>query len=137
MIGIFKKEGDFKLIHSDLPAMLSRKSKEFQLDKFIHLSALGIEKVHDSKYALSKLEKRIRKFKKSIIFKPSIVYSVDDKFTTKYVIVKHSTVYAIIFDGKTKFSPIHVLDLVDIIYNILDSKQDNLILGGIGPEVLH
>ena len=142
LIGILfeKRKGDFKLIHSDLPAMLSRKSKEFQLDKFIHLSALGIEKLHDSKYALSKLEgeKRIREnFKKSIIFKPSIVYSVDDKFTTKFMsLLSILPFMPLYFDGKTKFSPIHVLDLVDIIYNILDSKQDNLILECIGPEVI-
>ena len=28
----------------------------FKIDKFIHLSSLGIEKAHDSKYAISKLE---------------------------------------------------------------------------------
>ena len=142
LIGILyeKKKDDFKLIHSDLPAMLSRKAKEFQLDKFIHLSALGIEKAQDSKYALSKLEgeKRIREnFKKSIILKPSIVYSVDDKFTTKFMsLLSILPLMPLYFEGKTKFSPIHVLDLVDIINSILDSKQDNLILECIGPEVI-
>ena len=61
--------------------MLSKKADEYNLEKFIHLSALGIEEARDSKYALSKLdgEKRIKKnFEKSIIIKPSIVYSVDD-----------------------------------------------------------
>ena len=63
LIGIlFEKEGDFKLIHSDLPAMLSRKSKEFQLNKFIHLSA-DVKEGAYSKYTLVNLKgKRIREF---------------------------------------------------------------------------
>ena len=41
---------------------LSEKAKKFKLEKFIHLSALGIENALDSKYARSKLhgERRIR-----------------------------------------------------------------------------
>ncbi len=142
LIGILyeKRKNDFKLIHSDLPALLSKKAKEFQLNKFIHLSALGIEKAHDSKYALSKLEgeKRIREnFKKTIIFKPSIVYSVDDKFSTKFMsLLSKLPFMPLYYGGETKFSPIHVMDLIDIIYNILESKQDNLILECVGPEVI-
>ena len=39
------------------------------------------------------------------------------------------------YNGQTKFTPIHVSDLVDIIYRIVDSKKENLILECIGPEV--
>ena len=80
-----KRKDEFQILHSDFPSLLSKKANQFQIEKFIHISALGIEKATDSKYALSKLEgeKRVKaNFKKSIIIKPSIVYSVDDKFTT-------------------------------------------------------
>ena len=43
-------------MHIDLPNMLSQKAKEFKIEKFIHLSSLGIENASDSKYAMSKLE---------------------------------------------------------------------------------
>ena len=70
MIGILneKKKDEFKLIHSDLPALLSKKANDFQLDRFIHLSALGIERITDSKYALSKVdgEKRLDKIFKTL-----------------------------------------------------------------------
>ena len=68
--------------------MLSKRMNRFKNDKFIHLSSLGIEKALDSEYAKSKLngEKKIaQNFKNSIIIKPSIVYSVDDKFTTNFM----------------------------------------------------
>ena len=140
LIGILyeKKKDDFKLLHSDLPALLAEKAKEFKLEKFIHLSALGIENALDSKYARSKLdgEKRIREnFDKSIIIKPSIVYSVDDKFSTKFMsLLSILPLMPLYYNGKTKFSPIHVADLVDIIDNIIDSDKKNLVLECIGPE---
>ena len=38
--------------------------------------------------------------------------------------------------GKTKFSPIHVSDLTDIIFNIIERGYSNLILECVGPEIL-
>ena len=140
LIGILneKKKDEFKLIHSDLPALLSKKANEFKLEKFIHLSALGIEKAKDSKYAESKLEgeKRIKKnFNKSIIIKPSIVYSVDDKFTTKFMsLLSILPLMPLYYNGKTKFSPIHVTDLVNVIINLIESNENDLVLECIGPE---
>ena len=142
LIGILyeRRKDEFKLIHSDLPAFLSKKSKQFKLEKFIHLSALGIEKATDSNYASSKLEgeKRIREnFNKSIILKPSIVYSVDDNFSTNLMALLSSLpLMPLYYNGKTKFSPIHVTDLVDIIFNIIENKTENLVLECIGPEVI-
>ena len=142
LIGILyeKRKDEFKIIHSDLPAMLSKKAKEFKIDKFIHLSALGIENAMDSKYAMSKIEgeNRIkRNFKNFIIIKPSIVYSVDDKFSTKFMsLLSKLPLMPLYYNGQTKFSPIHVTDLVDIIYNIIESKNENLVLECIGPEVM-
>ena len=40
------------------------------------------------------------------------------------------------YNGKTKFTPIHVTDLVEIIYNIIESKNNNLVLECIGPEII-
>ena len=142
LVGILyeKKKDEFKMIHSDLPALLSKKSSEFKLDKFIHISALGIEKATDSKYAMSKLdgEKRIKEnFKKSIIIKPSIVYSVDDKFTTSFMsLLSLLPIMPLYYNGNTKFSPIHVSDLVDVIFATIESHYNNLVLECIGPEVI-
>ena len=141
LIGILyeKRKDEFKLIHSDLPAMLSQKAEEFKLKKFIHLSALGIEKAIDSKYAQSKLEgeERIKKnFKSSVIIKPSIVYSIDDKFSTKFMsLLSLLPLMPLYYNGNTKFTPIHVSDLVDVIFKLIESEKNNLVLECIGPEV--
>ena len=52
------------------------------------MSALGLEDAKDSLYASSKLngEESIKNnLPSATILKPSIVYSVDDKFTTKFM----------------------------------------------------
>jgi uncharacterized protein YbjT (DUF2867 family) len=142
LIGILyeKRKDEFKLIHSDLPALLAKKANQFKLDKFIHLSALGIENATDSKYALSKLdgERRIKEnFQRYIILKPSIVYSVDDKFSTKFMsLLSVLPVMPLYYNGRTKFSPIHVSDLVNIIYNIIESKNESLVLECVGLEII-
>ncbi len=135
-----KRKDEFQILHSDFPSLLSKKANQFQIEKFIHISALGIEKAIDSKYALSKLEgeRKVKEnFKKSIIIKPSIVYSVDDKFTTRFMsLLSMLPIMPLYYNGKTKFSPIHVTDLVEIIFNLIESKEDNLVLECIGPEVI-
>ena len=119
LIGILyeSKKISFKTIHTNLPSMLSSIANKYKIEKFLHLSSLGIEKSSDSKYASSKLEGEIKikkNFKNSIIVKPSIVYSVDDKFTTNFMtLLSRLPIMPLYYGGKTKFAPIHVLDLVD------------------------
>ena len=58
LVGILFEKGlnNFTNIHEKFPSMLSYLCKKHEIDKFIHLSALGIENAIDSKYAVSKLK---------------------------------------------------------------------------------
>ncbi len=141
LIGILyeKKQNQFNLIHSDLPSLLSKLASKNSLDQFIHLSALGIESASDSNYAISKLsgEKKVRNnFSKSIILKPSIVYSVDDNFTTNFMsLLSILPFMPLYYGGKTKFTPIHVSDLSNIIFEIVQKKIIGETIECVGPEV--
>ena len=142
LIGILyeKKENYFNLIHSELPSLLSKVAFESSLKQFIHLSALGIESASDSNYALSKLsgEKKVRQnFPDAVILKPSIVYSVDDNFTTNFMrLLSILPVMPLYYGGKTKFTPIHVSDLANIIFEIVQKKIIGETIECIGPEVI-
>ena len=141
LIGILyeKKKNNFNLIHSDLPSLLSKVASKNSIKQFIHLSSLGIEDANDSNYAMSKLsgEKKVRQnFPNSIILKPSIVYSVDDNFTTNFMsILSVLPLMPLYYEGKTKFTPIHVTDLADIIYAIVQKRITGETIECIGPEV--
>ena len=142
LIGILfeKKKNHFNLIHSDLPSLLSKVAFNKSLDQFIHISALGIEAATDSDYAKSKLngETKVRQnFSKSVILKPSIVYSVDDNFTTNFMrLLSILPIMPLYYGGKTKFTPIHVSDLSNIIFEIVKRKINGETIECIGPEIL-
>tara|TARA_B100000003_G_C10907710_1_gene361906 strand:+ start:1 stop:969 length:969 start_codon:yes stop_codon:yes gene_type:complete len=143
LIGIlYEKKGgnSFKNIHSLFPLLLAKLSKEYKLKQFIHLSALGINEARDSKYAVSKFEGEaniIKNFPLATILRPSIVYSVDDNFTTNFMdLLSKLPLFPLYYEGKTKFMPIHCSDLTDVIYEVVSKKNQSNIIECIGPEEL-
>jgi len=142
LVGILyqKKKNTFKNIHDNFPTIISKICSKKKLEQFIHISALGIEKAKDSDYAISKLngEKNIfNNFSKSTILRPSIVYSVDDNFTTNMMsLLSILPFFPLYYAGKTKFSPIHVSEMADIILNIVDKNICSEIIECAGPDVI-
>ncbi len=141
LIGILfekNKKNSFENIHSNFPYLISKISSENNIKQFIHLSSLGIENSIDSKYAKSKLEgeKNIKKnYPKALILRPSVVYSVDDNFTTNFMtLLSLLPIFPLYYNGKTKFSPIHCSDLAEIIYYAISKDINSLTLECIGPE---
>ena len=140
LIGIlFEKKGStFKNIHSLFPSILSKLCKEFNVRQFIHISSLGIHEAIDSNYAISKLEGETnvqKNFPLTTILRPSIVYSIDDNFTTNFMtLLKRLPVFPLYYKGKTKFMPIHCSDLTDIIYHVISNNINSKIIECVGPE---
>ena len=142
LVGILfeNKKNTFRNIHINFPTMLSEKCKKYKLKQFIHISALGIEKAIDSNYAISKLEGEkniIKIFVATTILRPSLVYSVDDNFTTNIMtLLSLLPVFPLYYNGDTKFSPIHVIDFCEIILKIIDKNILADIIECVGPENL-
>ena len=143
LIGILfeKKRGNtFKNIHTVFPSLLAKLSKEYNLKHFIHLSALGISEAKNSNYAKSKLEGEnevLKNFPLATILRPSIVYSVDDNFTTNFMtLLNRLPIFPLYYHGKTKFTPIHCSDLTDTIFHIITKNIYSKIIECVGPEVI-
>ena len=143
LVGILyeeKKGNTFKNIHSVFPSLLSKLSKEYTLKHFIHLSALGINEAVESKYAQSKLEGEAKIFKNfplATILRPSIVYSVDDNFTTNFMsLLRKLPIMPLFYNGETKFAPIHCSDLTDVIHHIISNNIYSKIIECVGPEII-
>ena len=143
LVGILfeKKKGNtFYNIHTLFPSLLARLAKEYKLKNFIHISALGINEAIDSNYAKSKLdgEKEIfNHFPISTILRPSVVYSVDDNFTTNFMsLLNHLPVFPLYYSGNTKFAPIHCSDLTDVIYSVITKEINSKIIECTGAEII-
>ena len=143
LIGILyesKKGNTFHNIHTVFPTLLAKLSRKYNLENFLHVSALGINEALDSKYAISKLEGEkniINSFPKATILRPSVVFSSSDNFSTLFMtLLNRLPIFPIYYSGKTKFTPIHCSDLTDIIYHVLSKKTNSQIIECVGPEVL-
>jgi len=143
LIGILfekKKGSTFKNIHTLFPSLLAKLSKEYNLDQFIHLSALGINEAVDSNYAKSKYEGEVnikKNYPMATILRPSIVYSVDDNFTTNFMtLLSRLPLFPLYYSGKTKFMPIHCSDLTDVIFQVISKNIHSKIIECVGPETI-
>ena len=143
LIGILYEKGkknSFKNIHVNFPQMLAKLSHQHKIKQLIHLSALGVDKALDSQYAISKLdgEKNILKnFNRSLILRPSVVYSVDDNFSTSFMtLLSRLPIFPLYYNGLTKFEPIHCSDLTDVIVHAISENINTKIIECVGPEVL-
>ena len=141
LIGILfeqKKGNTFENIHTKFPSLLAKLSKEYKLKHFIHISALGIHEAIDSKYAKSKLEGEnevLKNFPLATILRPSVVYSVDDNFTTNFMtLLNRLPFFPLYYGGKTRFAPIHCSDLTDTIHHVISNNIYSKIIECVGPE---
>ena len=143
LVGILYEKGKgntFENIHSVFPSLLAKLCKEYKVKNFIHLSALGINEATDSLYAKSKLkgEENIQKnFPTATILRPSVVYSVDDNFTTNFMtLLNKLPIFPLYYNGDTKFTPIHCNDLTNIIYHVILKNIHSKIIECIGPQTI-
>ena len=143
LIGILYEKGklnSFNNIHAYFPMMIAKLCHQNKVQQFIHVSALGIDKAKDSLYATSKLngEKNVLKyFNNSLILRPSIVYSVDDNFSTTFMtLLNRIPIFPLYYNGETKFTPIHCSDMTDIIYHVINKNISSKIVECVGPEII-
>jgi len=143
LIGILYEKGKsstFKNIHSIFPSLLAKLCKEYKVKQFIHLSALGIDQAVDSNYAKSKLEgeAKIQKyFPLATILRPSVVYSVDDSFTTNFMtLLNRLPIFPLYYNGATKFMPMHCTDLTNVIHHIISNNIYSKIIECVGSETI-
>ena len=143
LIGILYESGKgntFKNIHTIFPSILAKLCKEYKVQQFIHLSSLGISNALDSEYAKSKLEGEVniqKNFALATILRPSVVYSVDDNFTTNFMtLLSRLPFFPLYYNGDTKFTPIHCSDLTDTIYYVVSKNIYSKIIECVGPEVI-
>ena len=143
LIGILFEKGKFNTfynIHTVFPSLISKLCKEYNVQQFIQLSALSIDQAKDSDYAKSKLEGEINiknNFPNATILRPSVVVSVDDRLSTSFMtLLNRLPIFPLYYNGNTKFMPIHVSDLTEIIYQVILKNITSTIIECVGPETM-
>lgn len=138
LIGILNENRKYKFnyIHAELPKQIARFSKEMDVERFIHISALGSEIGSKSRYLNSKAlgeEAVFSENPNSSVIKPSLVFGYDDNFFNQFAsILSLVPIFPLIGYGETKFQPVYVEDLAKLIVSHLkdDNKKDIYEIGG-------
>ncbi len=109
--------------------------------RLIHISAIGADEDSTSQYARTKAlgEKAVSEtLPGSVIIRPSIIFGTGDGFFNKFAnIARFTPVLPLIGGGETKFQPVYVGDVAEVIARAVDGDVGGgsvLELGG--PEVV-
>ena len=121
------KKQKFENIHAKFPDLLSKLCSELNVEKLIHVSALGINETTSSQYMQSKLkgEKNIlNNFGRSAILRPSIIFGPEDKFFNQFAsLAEFFPILPLIGKGLTCFQPIYVDDVAKSIAAVLEKEE--------------
>ena len=157
LVGILSesKKSKFNYVHSEIPKIIARCSKKNKVRNLIHVSALNVDKIKDSKYAVSKNLGEIelkKNFPDSVIVRPSVVFGKGDNFTnfffnmskfsfflpligTPEINISKNLFEILNFKKKVLFQPIYVGDLCKFLISVINKRNKTFDLAG--PSVLN
>jgi uncharacterized protein YbjT (DUF2867 family) len=121
LVGVMHGRGanSFDAVQAFGPGAIGRAAKAAGVQRFVHVSALGLHENSNSKYAASKLkgEQAAREaFEDAIVVRPSVMFGSDDEFFNKFAgLARFSPVLPLIGGGETKFQPVFVGDVAEVL----------------------
>lgn len=132
--------GDFKKLHTDIPAMIAASAARLGVKKLVHVSALGVDKAEGSKYAKTKLEGEkavTAAFPDAVILRPSVIFGPGDGFFGLFASMSgFSPVLPLVGGGVTKFQPVYAGDVARVIRNAVTEDPAPGVYELGGPEVI-
>jgi uncharacterized protein YbjT (DUF2867 family) len=141
-IGILFEQGraKFHAVHTELPRQLATVCKRQHVERFVHISALGLDS-NRSQYAHTKAmgEQVVRDlFPPVTILRPSVIFGPGDSFFNMFArLAQIMPFLPLIGGGRTRFQPVYVGDVADAVIRALSGAEmmgKTFELGG--PEVL-
>jgi uncharacterized protein YbjT (DUF2867 family) len=140
LIGIGKQSvnNDYDMINTDLTTHVVNLSKKARVKKIIFLSGLGVSPNTSSGYFISKYNAEKQIIDSGLnytVFRPSYIVGQDDLFSKN--LKKQIKSGEIIIPGSGKYSiqPIHVSDVVKVIFeSVSQLKFNNKIIDLVGPD---
>ena len=117
LVGILfeTKTQRFHALHTEAAGQLAAMASAEGVERFIQVSALGVDRATDSAYATSKLEGEARvraAFPRATILRPSVVFGPEDNFFNQFAdMSRFSPALPLIMGGHSQFQPVYVEDV--------------------------
>lgn len=117
LVGVMCEQGNqnFTALHAQGAERLAKLAKAAGVERYVHVSALGVETAVDSKYARTKLlgeRATCSAVPQTTVLRPGILFGPEDDFFNKFArMACFSPVLPLIGGGKTRFQPVYVGDV--------------------------
>ncbi len=129
----------FKRYYVEAPALIAEQCSKLGVEKFIHISSVGVDRKSMSIYSSSKArgEENIKRiFTNTIIIRPSLIFGHEDSFFNRYASIAVKSVIVPLIGGNTKFQPVYVDDVALAVEKIAIGEDLMGVFELCGPEIL-
>jgi uncharacterized protein YbjT (DUF2867 family) len=114
-IGILfeRRRAKFRRVHVDLAQSIAAASARLGVERFVHVSALGVDKAQ-SRYAKSKLDGEravLAAFPAATILRPGVVFGPEDRFFNLFAGLARFMPVLPLIGGNTKLQPVYAGDV--------------------------
>ena len=147
LIGILNEKGNvgdgFKKVHVELIKKLIKACEKNGIRRFMYVSALNADSKNAKSFYLKtkgKAEELLHSNKigmKVTSFRPSVIFGKSDSFFNRFAnLLKMTPIFFPLACYKTKFAPIYVLDLVEMVVKAInDSSSYDRRFNLCGPKI--
>ena len=147
LIGILNERGNvgdgFKKVHVELIKKLIKACEKNGIRRFMYVSALNADSKNAKSFYLKtkgKAEELLHSNKigmKVTSFRPSVIFGKSDSFFNRFAnLLKMTPIFFPLACYKTKFAPIYVLDLVEMVIKAInDSSSYDRKFNLCGPKI--
>ncbi len=143
LVGVLYERGqqNFSTLHAQGAEKLAQMAKAAGVERYVHISALGVETALDSKYARTKLlgeRATCSALPQTTVLRPSVLFGSEDNFFNQFArMACLSPVLPLIGGGKTRFQPVYVADVAAVVAQALkhDAMPGKTFELG-GPEIM-
>lgn len=117
LVGVLYESGaqTFNALQWQGAGLVATLAKDAGVKRFVHISALGVDKATDSAYAGSKLmgERAVlAAFPLATILRPGLIFGAEDRFFNRFArMAMVFNILPLIGGGKTLFQPVYVMDV--------------------------
>ncbi|MCF6215895.1 MAG: complex I NDUFA9 subunit family protein [Emcibacter sp.] len=126
LVGILSESGPQKFndIHEQGAQTVARICAELGVETLVHMSALGADEQSEALYSQSKArgEKAVKQaFPQATIIRPSVIFGTGDGLFNRFAQAASLPILPV-FSGDTKFQPIYVGDVAEVMIKALADK---------------
>lgn len=139
-VGLYVERGadTFESVHVQGAANLARGAARADVERFVHISGIGVESASPSAYVRARAdgERVVREcFPDATLVRPSVLFGPNDALlSTIDTISRLSPVFPLFGGGTTRLQPVYVGDVAEAVARILDDEKTRAAVSELGGE---